>query len=201
MKDINILVFGDSIVHGIGDLRHGGWVKRLSLCLDKDGNYNYDVFNLGVSGEETEDVLKRFVSECKAIHVENKKTIIIFAIGINDTVIVKGEGIVTSDKFKDNIKSLIAEAKQFTDNILFVGLTKVDETKVVPLLWNKNKSYFNKNIIEFDGYIKEICLENMISYTSTYDLLDAEDLADGLHPNENGYEKIYEKVLSEVIKF
>ena len=83
---MNILVFGDSIAYGANDLELGGWVNRLGLHLDKKYDYDYNVFNFGVSGEITTEVLARFDSECKArCGKQGNETVIIFAIGINDT--------------------------------------------------------------------------------------------------------------------
>ena len=77
-----IVVFGDSIVHGVGDIEKGGWVARLRLYLDKDNSKkDFSVYNRGISGDKTEDLLKRFKVECSAINPE----IIIFAIGENDS--------------------------------------------------------------------------------------------------------------------
>ena len=40
MKDINILVFGDSITYGAWDKEKSGWVNRLRLALEKAKRQN-----------------------------------------------------------------------------------------------------------------------------------------------------------------
>lgn len=47
MKDVNILVFGDSIVYGAWDDEKAGWVNRLRLVLEHQNDVYYNIFNLG----------------------------------------------------------------------------------------------------------------------------------------------------------
>lgn len=48
---------------------------------------------------------------------------------------------------------------------------------------------------KYDSILKELCKNNMIKYISMYDVLQNEDFVDGLHPNENGYKKIFETLI------
>ena len=202
MRDINILVFGDSITYGAWDKEKGGWVNRLRLALENDdSNSYYTIFNLGISGDVTENIKDRFDNECKIRFNKNDNTIIIFSIGINDTQNVKDEDRVSLETFRNNIITLINSAKKYTDNILFIGLTKVDESKVTPLPWDKEKSYLNTKIINFDKELKNICLENNVDYLYIYDLLELEELFDGLHPNNVGHQKICDKVKTKISKY
>ena len=202
MRDINILVFGDSITYGAWDKEKGGWVNRLRLALENDYSNNYyTIFNLGISGDVTENIKDRFDNECKIRFNKNDNTIIIFSIGINDTQNVKDEDRVSLETFRNNIITLINSAKKYTDNILFIGLTKVDESKVTPLTWDKEKSYLNTKIINFDKELKNICLENNVDYLYIYDLLEVDELFDGLHPNNVGHQKICDKVKTKISKY
>ncbi len=202
MKDINILVFGDSITYGAWDKEKGGWVNRLRLALENDNsNKYYTIFNLGISGDVTEGIKNRFDNECKIRFAKEDNTIIIFSIGINDTQNVKDEDRVSLETFRNNIIALINSAKKYTNNILFIGLTKVDESKVAPLPWDKDKCYLNNKIIDFDKELKNICLENNIDYLYIYDLLEVDELFDGLHPNNVGHQKNCDKVKTKISKY
>ena len=202
MRDINILVFGDSITYGAWDKEKGGWVNRLRLALENDdSNSYYTIFNLGISGDVTESIKNRFDNECKIRFNKNDNTIIIFSIGISDTQNVKDEDRVSLETFRNNIITLINSAKKYTDNILFIGLTKVDESKVTPLPWDKEKGYLNTKIINFDKELKNICLENNVDYLYIYELLEIEELFDGLHPNNVGHQKICDKVKTKISKY
>ena len=199
MKDINIFVFGDSIAYGAFDKDKGGWVNRLRLLLENvDIEKNYNVFNLSISGEITEGIKNRFNFECEKRYDKEANNIIVFAIGINDSLDVKGNDNVSLKMFSDNISSLIIGAKRYSNNILFVGLTKVDESRVVPLSWDHEKSYFNKKILKFNEVLEKVCLLNNVNYLKVYDLIEIEELSDGLHPNEVGHQKLCDEVKNEI---
>ena len=59
-KIINI--FGDSIAWGAYD-EMGGWANRLKQYFSEDKENYIEVYNLGVSGDNSEKLLKRFFVE------------------------------------------------------------------------------------------------------------------------------------------
>ena len=86
---MNLLIFGDSITWGAWD-EEGGWAQRIKSFADKKAaTLNYDnytsVYCLGVSGDNTFDLLKRFETEVRARIDEEEKTLILIEIGINDS--------------------------------------------------------------------------------------------------------------------
>ena len=76
---MEIGIWGDSITYGASDTEALGWVGRLRKSLPQDGNVA--VYNRGICGDTTEDLLKRFPIEAEAI----QPNVIFFAIGINDS--------------------------------------------------------------------------------------------------------------------
>jgi lysophospholipase L1-like esterase len=136
-----ILVFGDSIARGYWD-REGGWETRLrkflvarSLQNLSDVKLYWVTYNLGVSGDTTEDLLQRFEFETKQRSKEKEKTMFIFQIGSNDSQFYNNKKTfhVASEKFEINIQKLIDLAKKFSEKIIFIGLTPVDDSKVNPI--------------------------------------------------------------------
>src|SRR3990170_7472616 len=91
MADTHILVFGTSTTYGAWD-REGGWVQRLRGFLDEkvinsDYKHDYFVYNLGISGDKSADILTRFEPETKArLGHHNAEIIILFHLGINDCI-------------------------------------------------------------------------------------------------------------------
>jgi len=208
-----ICIFGNSITYGACDIEFGGWVQRLRKFLDEKAKQNpqlyFDVYNLGVSGDTTEDLLKRFEIEAKARLAEldeGEDAIIIFAIGINDSQYIhdKASLRVPEREFRENIKKLINLAKKFTSKLIFVGLTPVDETKTTPIPWNTNKSYKNEHIQKYNQIIKLICKDNKIWFIEIFEKWIKSDfkklLEDGLHPNSLGHKNIFENVKEFLIK-
>ena len=204
-----ILVFGDSITYGAWD-KEGGWVQRLRKFLDEknltDPDFYCLVYNLGVSGNNSKDLLERFEFETKQRLEENEETIIIFAVGINDSQFVHSENKnrISLENFKKNLQELINLAKNFSSKIVFLGLTPVDETKTTPIPWNTDKSYKNEYILKYNEIIKTVCEENKIYFVELFEKLKEINyqklLDDGLHPNSEGHKKIFEIIKDFLIK-
>jgi lysophospholipase L1-like esterase len=192
-----ICIFGDSIVRGGIDKEKGGWANRLRLFLEsKDDDVR--TYNLGVSGNNSNDLIKRFNIEAEA----REPGIIIFAIGTNDAAYAKSKkgNYVPIENFKENLEILKQRAEKLTLKIIFIGLTKADEEKTLPIPWHKDFYHKNKNIREYDRAIKYFCEKNNLPFIEMFDLLDNDDLADGLHPNSAGHEKIFQRVKDFLIK-
>jgi lysophospholipase L1-like esterase len=88
-----ICIFGDSIAWGATDCEKGGWVERLKTeLMVKD----IDVYNLGISGDTTENILKRMDAEAEARNPD----IIIFSVGINDALKTNGKNLISIQEFR-----------------------------------------------------------------------------------------------------
>jgi len=198
MRDINICVFGASITWGAYDAEKGGWVERLKIHFFNQEDENYaSVYNLAVSGATTEDLLKRFDVECEA----RRPDIILFSIGNNDSQFVKSlqSNRTSIDEFRKNLENLCEKARKFTEKIIFVGLSGVDEAKTKPVYWNEDAWYVNAEIEKYDAIIEKFCQEKKLKYISLKGVLKPGDWEDGLHPNAKGHEKIFEKIKPEVL--
>ncbi len=195
-----ICVFGASTTWGAWDKERGGWVQRLRRYFEanKIGNGYISVYNLGVDGDDTNDLLERFESETKQRIKKGwyNEIIIIFSIGANDSMYVKSKDSpqVNLEKFENNLKELIKQAKRFTKKVIFSGGLRVDESKTAPVPWGNSLYYTNKNIRNYNQVIKSVCKEHKLLFVDMFDLLDKKDLEDGLHPNSQGHQKIFEKV-------
>ncbi len=196
-----ILCFGDSITFGLGE--SGGWVGKLKNYFEPKGEH-HGVFNLGVCGDTSGDLLERLDIEAEArvkyIYPEDKYTIII-AIGINDSKgIRKAEQFcIKPEKFKKNISNLILKSKKYTKDILFVGLTPINEKITFPF----EETYFSNEIIKkYNSIIKDCCKKNKVGFIDLFEDMSKKDykkmLSDGLHPNSKGYDFIFNKVKKRV---
>jgi lysophospholipase L1-like esterase len=195
----NILVFGDSIAAGFYDSEAGGWVSRLRAFLDKERDFSFSVYNLAISGDSSGFLLERFDLEAGS-RLGEEETIIIFAIGINDSYFVhssKGR-LNPLEKFQENILKLIKMARKFSSKIVFVGLTPVDDSKIKPMPWDRDKSYDNKDVKEYDRALEEACKKEKIPFLEIFNGWVKTDykkfLEDGAHPNSLGHKKIFEAV-------
>ena len=191
-----ICVFGDSTAWGAWDLEKGGWVNRLWLYLaekDKDS----EIYNLSISGGTTETILARFENEAKIRQAD----VLIFQTGGNDAAYEHKEDnyLVSPDKFKKNLEKIIERAKKITDKIVFIGFKNIDETKTMPVSW-REIYYSNENIKKYNEAMKGVCAENKVLFLDVFGVLDVQDLDDGLHPNAEGHNKLFQKVKSFLLE-
>jgi len=197
----NILIFGDSISAGRKVDKIKSWPFLLAQFLDtKDKDFTL-VHNLSIPGESTSEVIKRFPieakSRCKKIYQDDRASIIL-AIGLNDTKCVnsKDNPVTELEDFRKNITLLTESASEYTNHIIFIGLTLVDEQKTAPM---DNVYFLNKKIKTYNEVIDMECRKRNITFLNIAKewsgLNDLNLLSDdGIHPNENGHQKIFEKI-------
>jgi len=201
---MRVLVFGDSITQGFWDI-DGGWVSRIRKHYDQqmiDGTDNDPptIFNLGVSGDSSDDVLARFERETKSRAKEELAFVI--AVGVNDSRTKAGVNYSDINRYKQNLNQILKVAKQYSDKILFVGLTPCVEERSNPVSWG-DTGYTNNLIKEFDDTLRGFCKENRVPFVEVLEPFanaetDKDLLPDGLHPNDEGHQLITELVLPKV---
>ncbi len=199
-----ILVFGDSVAYGAWD-EEGGWAERLKREIHKkaissDLKFYCDVYNLSIDGDDAENVLKRFEFEAKQRIIE-EETIVIFAVGINDSCFIKGESKADEDFdiFRRNIAELAQLSSKLATRTVFLGLSPIDEERTNPVPWSSAgvccKSEYVK---KYNDIIKSVCLENNADFVEIYEELCKLEcgrfLFDGVHPNSAGHDRIYQIV-------
>jgi len=189
--DKNICIFGDSITWGAYDPEGGGWANRLRNYYELSGK-DITVYNLGISGDNSGDLLERIEIESRAREPE----IIIISIGINDSQFVHSESRhrIPIEQFISNLENLYKIANKYTQKVVFIGLADIDETKTTPIPWDKNKSYKSEWVRDYDHAINEFCANRGLMFISMEDIINKSDLEDGLHPNAVGHKKIFQRV-------
>lgn len=195
---MDIGVWGDSITYGSCDGEALGWVGRLRKARGADRDYDA-TYNYGLCGDTSDNLLSRFSSEFDS-NVYGVETVI-FAVGLNDSSTSgdSNEFLVPIERYQKNIKSLIAQAENKSCKVILVGLTNVDESRTVPLSGSSTqKKFLNENIRKYDSALREIATETKIPFTAVFGLLEDADLADGLHPNAQGYEKLFTAIRKEL---
>lgn len=178
-KDIVNIIVGDSIAYGYGDNELFGWHNRLRKKNDELQNQFY--FNLSVPGQSSIEIRKRFEQEFLSRFNNDDIFNVIFAFGIKDALKLTND-MKHKEVFENNVKNLITFTKTYTSNITFLGLLDVDI--------NIRQNYNKECIKMIDNILKTICEENKIKYISMSGVVSLDNLIDGLHPNESGYQKI-----------
>jgi len=189
----SILCFGDSITWGAGETPAAGWVGRLKKHVETDEHRA--VYNLGICGDTSADLAKRFRTECDArvrIKRPEDQFLILIAIGINDSLWSSGAHRkrfrITPGRFEQNIMGLIRQARAYPAKVALIGLTPVDESLTTPY---EETVISNERIAQFNDILRTCCKRADVPFLDVFSLLSAEKyhsmLDDGLHPNAKGY--------------
>lgn len=209
---MRVLIFGDSITQGYWDTE-GGWVERLRRHYDSiqaqnlETNTEPTIFNLGISADNSANILERIVPETSARTRHDKLPVVVIQIGVNDSSWVGetedlGAGLPI-DKYEDNMQKIINVVKPICSKLILVGLSSCDETKTMPVFWG-NFFYSNDQIKKYENVLSGIADKNNISFIPIFDefyrqiKLGKDYLPDGLHPDNQGHEFIFKLVLGEI---
>ena len=156
-----------------------------------------EVYNLGVIGDTSENILTRFDTEVAA----RKPDAIVFGVGINDTL-YRGETMNTAvsfGRFRKNIATLFEKALAQSEHVFALGIGSVDESKTMP--WESDgSSYSNTNLRAYDAELEAVARSCGVEYISLVNCLVGDDLADGLHPNSQGHRKIFTLVKDTLVE-
>jgi lysophospholipase L1-like esterase len=207
---MRILFFGDSITQGFW-AKDAGWVERLrrhydNIALKDLQNRDEPVlFNLGVSGDTTDDLLARIEHETRARIWQNDPVIVAIAIGTNDDVFESVNPDAPSESYRQNLQAIIDKVKPIAQHIILIGSTACDESLTNPVPW-ADICYTNRELKHAENVIREVAELNNLIFVPLYDefktALDEGSnlLEDGLHPNDAGHTFISDRMLSVLDK-
>lgn len=193
----NIIIFGDSIAWGSGESPNIGWAGRLKEVHEVKGPWNR-VYNLAIPGETSEKLLKHFDPSliARASIREDDNNTVVLALGINDTQEQNGVRKVSLENFEKNISQVLSTAKKYVQEIYVVSLSNLGKEE--SLDWEEGKNYSMNRIREYNSCLKKLSEKFDCTFIDVEDVLDGEDLTDGLHPNSKGYDKLAEIIIPRI---
>lgn len=199
---MQVFAFGHSITQGFWD-RESGWVLRLRKFLDKKSlekpeEYYFEVYNLGVSGNDSRQLKERFSQELEARIWEEDETLILIQIGANDIQYLeeKDEVRVGKEEYRENLEALIRQARNYTGKVVLVSeaYTGIDG----PIPWSEEKHLSDERLGEYVEVQRKVAEDKNVPYVDLRGLKEKEEwlelMEDGSHPDSEGHELIYEKV-------
>ena len=196
-----ILCFGDSITVGRGKTPNIGWAAHLKEYFEALDDYN-TVYNLGIEGNTTSDLLKRFDIEASARIQKVRATdkyLVLIAIGTNDcrwiNNISENTECISANAFRENVAELVVKARALEVAFAFVGLPPVDESLTVPY---ENTYFKNERVELFNQIVAETCAAANVPFLDVFSIMSKQNykemLDDGLHPNSAGYEFMFQEI-------
>lgn len=192
--DKTYCIFGDSVTQAA--YVKTGWVEMLRQYLEeKYPNDWINVFNLGVGGNTTNDLIKRLDNECSV----RIPTHIVIAIGVNDSDYIKdiSNPLVEENIFRQNLEKLINLALKYTVEITFIEPVLGDDSILKPFPTSDGSeewSYDWKRLENYCQTISDVATSKNCKFIKLLDKLITEDFMDGLHPNDEGHRKMFEVI-------
>jgi acyl-CoA thioesterase I len=182
-RDIRICFFGDSFLAGVGDPACLGWVGRLAGRLHGEGR-PLTVYNLGVRGNTSTDVLARFDVETVPRLRPGTDTRVVVSVGVNDTMLEGHAPRVTAEVSTANLEEIIAKARHHDLPLLVVGPPPIADGR------------HNARIADLVDRYGDLCSRCTVPFVDAYaPLIDSPWMiearrGDGAHPAEAGYQAL-----------
>ncbi|WP_334125536.1 SGNH/GDSL hydrolase family protein [Empedobacter brevis] len=196
----NCLFFGDSITYGEYDGILGGYVDILKRYCHAEFYQNstneINCFNLGIGGETTEGLIKRFEIEVQARHSPDEN-LIFFLYGANDLAEKNNVELVSLADFEANLSQMISHAKEFTKNVYLISILPISKT-VDGINVPERKFRTTQKIELYNQKLKELAAQNDVEFIDIFSSFNTNKEVflskDGVHPNEKGYGFIAENL-------
>lgn len=173
-----LLIIGDSLTEGYGVTQKSAYPSQLESIIQKRGK-NYEVINAGSSGSTSASAFSRM-----KWHMKKTPGIVILALGANDGL--RGTSVSAT---KSNLSKAIDVALNKKVKVYLAGMK-------LPM------NYGKKYRADFEKVFSELVKEKKIKFIPF--LLKGVggrpelNLADGIHPNEEGHKIIAQTVYAAI---
>ncbi|HEM5059590.1 TPA: SGNH/GDSL hydrolase family protein [Streptococcus suis] len=218
------VALGDSLTEGVGDTTgQGGFVPLLAQSLTNDYGYEVDYKNFGVSGNTSNQILKRMKEDGELISYLKTADLLTLTVGGNDLrkAIIKNIAnlkVSTFDKpakdYGKRLDTIIMTARKNNPNLpiyvvgiynpLYLNFPELTEMQTIVDNWNTmteqiTEKYQDVYFVPINDLLyKGLEGEAGISQNSsqvTNNLLYEED---SFHPNNTGYEIMKKAILERM---
>lgn len=189
---------GDSVILGRIDPVNQGWVGLLRSWHVKRNPSSNMVYNLGIGGNTSRDILKRFSFECES----RKLDAIIIGYGLNDMRRLEkpsGRYLVPLDDFSDCTTRIFEKAKLITPNVAFSQMPRIREKLLQP---HKGQYWNESDWNVYSRLILDLCRNNgihLIEHNPPSSIKGDDLTADGLHPTTVIHEHIFHSAKTWVL--
>ncbi len=209
-----IVAIGDSITRGDiffagpggRNTIQGGWAARLGARLDQEFPKQYEVLNMGINGDNALGVLNRLESDL----ISKRPDIIIIAVGTNDvygssasappSITVESYGAAMAQIF-DKIKGKMPDTPVFVMGLSIPLKKYLDQTRFKFSFSSYTQEIFDSQFNAYNAVLKDLTESRGYYYldiASIFSTISKESgrpgseefYADGVHPNDAGYEAI-----------
>lgn len=207
-KNVKIVALGDSLTKGEGDMKRGGYVGYVKSHLEKRPYIGkVTVYNYGVVGDTSDDLLKVMKSPDVIRHI-HQADLILFTIGGNDVV------NVVKDHFLGlTLKMFQKKRSHYQSNLKKVFTILRKQNPSAPIIYtgiyNPFSTYFpnsnvdNQIVHRWSKTGRQVASKfPNTTYVKTYDLFAGRThqllSSDHFHPDLRGYDLIGKRVMKAI---
>lgn len=227
VSKLNYVAIGDSLTEGVGDTTNqGGFVPLLADSLSSAYGYQVATSNYGVSGNTSQQILKR-MTEKKAIQDDLKKAnLMTLTVGGNDVMAVIRKNLTTlkvssftqpAKAYQKRLRQIIEVARSENPNLpiyilgiynpFYLNFPEMTEMQEVIDNWNNQTEAVTA---EYEGVyfvpINELLYKGLdgeegiveSSGQQTQIINDALFTGDHFHPNNTGYRIMSTAVMEKI---
>ncbi|MFO7532856.1 MAG: GDSL-type esterase/lipase family protein [Candidatus Limnocylindrales bacterium] len=204
-RSLRLCVVGDSIATGTGDRQALGWHGRLAARAYANG-VDLTIYDLGVRGDTSLDVARRWPGETAARLPELFGSGIIFQFGLNDCTVRTfadghSERRVRFETSLATTRSILLQALA-RHPTLFVGPAPIDDSRPGPqLVPGVLQATSNHDIRALGRQLEAVAHDVGVPCLAVFDALDTDERwlramrdGDGIHPADEGYDAMAELI-------
>ncbi len=180
--EVHVLFFGDSRTVGVGDPSGLGWIGRVAAASHAAG-IGLVPYNLGVRGEMSKDVLRRWQTEARTRSSE-LETKVVFAVGANDTTEEDGAVRCEVAESVETLAALLRQSEYAGMSAMVVGPAPVGDERQM------------ERIAQLSHRYAELCKQNSVPFVNVEAALRRSETwrkeiaSDEAHPAAVGYEEL-----------
>lgn len=186
----NFVLIGDSLTFGYGVSKSNSWVEGLKNYIISK-NINYTIFNKGINGNTTTDMLNRFTEDV----IELNPNKIFIMGGTNDLLSNRQVSSIV-----DNIELMIKESLSKTNDII-IGIPPriIKEDAKRLFMPSLTYDYCEKNLENLKVALINLCNNYNVKFIDFYSLtLNNNIYIDGIHFNNEGHKIFLEEFIRKI---
>jgi acyl-CoA thioesterase I len=194
-KKIKYVSLGDSLTYGVGVKSHNETFPYLIAEGLLDNYQGVEVYNLGVPGARTADLLNHQTGQALSLNPD----LVTILIGINDV-----HNVTNIDDFEKDLKEVVQKLKTNKNlKIVVINIPYLGSNDLIKFPFD---IYFHNKISNFNRAIYKVAESEKATYIDLFNALSSEPIQeksyyseDGFHPNTEGY-KIWGGILKEKVR-
>jgi lysophospholipase L1-like esterase len=206
-----IFVFGSSNAYGVGG-PGGGWADKLKTWLHEQMfatngiGEKHELYNFGKPGATIQFVKQNFPALLKTYGNNGRKIAVVSVGGNNVKAEDLPENFVSSiEEYTQIMADLLKDLQTSFDQLIVMGYRPYDEKKTLPKpnpLTGGCSYFWNARTAKFSETLKKMCAENNYNFIDLnipeQEWIEKYLCVDGLHPNDAGYQLMFEAIKKEI---